>query len=508
MNPSRIAVVGAFLVAASAGRADDWIPIGPSALGQGGAGVAAAAGPGSVYWNPALPALGAPGLLDPGTFGLGVETVVSLSTEGDVLKDADLLYDYYNSVNFPAVQSRLDAGTATVGDVASAIVLVDYIAAMDQEGEGAYLGVGGSVEVRLGWFTLFAHDRGWAGTDPILDTANIAFSSGGIDSLYTGETGGAIAGPLAGTGTAPTTPGGIAVRDGYAGVLVGAGFAAPEAQQLANALALESESALGPALDDPSVVAALVAALQATDAGSGTLASNATGFDVKGLNLQEYGLAVSVPLLENALAIGVALKAVRGETSWARVLAVQTEDPLDEVSDNLDSHRKVTTRGNLDLGIAASPVEGLRLGLTGKNLIRTEYPLKDRSDSITLDPQVRAGAWWRPIDWISLALDADLVRTSSDILDGYKSQWIGGGVGFHLFEILVLRGGLMQNVAVDTSEPTFTAGLDLFIWKFRLGVAGAYAPSQVAVSVDDDGSEVEVPQRVSVTVSLGFGLEW
>jgi len=92
----------------------------------------------------------------------------------------------------------------------------------------------------------------------------------------------------------------------------------------------------------------------------------------------------------------------------------------------------VTTRGNLDLGLATSPVEGLRPGLTGKNRIRAEYPLKNRSDSTTPDPQVRVGAWWRPIDWIRFSLDADLIRTSSGIINVYKSQGVGGGVGFHL----------------------------------------------------------------------------
>jgi hypothetical protein len=509
MSLVRLAIAGTFLLAAAAPvRADDWIPIGPAALGQGGAGVAAASGPGSVYWNPALPALEAPGILDLGTFGLGVEAVASLSAEGGVLKSGDALYDFYNAVDFPAIQVRLNAGTATVGDVMNAILLVDHVKAMDQDGEGAYLGVGASVELRLGWFTLFVHDRGWAGTDPIVDSSNISYSSGGIDALYNGETGGTIPGPLAGTAVTPSTAGGLALRNGYAGVLTSAGFGAPEAQQLANALAIQSETALGPALSDPSVVATLVAALQATAAGGGDLASNTTGFDVKGLNLMEYGVAVSVPVLERLLAVGLALKQVRGETSWARIYAVQTDNVMSEVKDNLDSHRKVTTRTNLDLGIAASPVEGLRLGLTGKNLIRTDFPLKGRPDSITLDPQVRAGAYWRPIDWVSFALDADLVRTQSDVLNGYESQWIGGGVGFHLFEVLVLRGGLMQNVAVDTSKPTFTAGLDLFIWKFRLGVAGAYAPSQVAVQVNDSGTDVEIPQRVSISAAVGFGLEW
>ncbi len=154
------------------------------------------------------------------------------------------------------------------------------------------------------------------------------------------------------------------------------------------------------------------------------------------------------------------------------------------------------------------PVDGLQFGLTGKNLIRTEIALKSRPDPITLAPQVRVGASWRPVDLLSLAIDADLLETESDLLDGYKTRFVGGGAGLHLFGVAVLRGGVQQNLAVDGTKPTYTAGLDLFIWKLRLGVAGANAPAQVALETSDTGSKVHIPQRVSIAAEVGFGMEW
>jgi hypothetical protein len=467
---------------------------GPSALGQGGAGVASASGPGSVYWNPALPGLGAPGILDIGTFGVDLAVATSLSIEGNTLKSADDLYDFYRSADIPGMQARLNTpGGATPSDVNNALQFVNLLVAMEEDGSGAYLTAGGSAEVRFGWFTVFAHDRAWTGANPVVDTVNLSLSSGGAAAIFP---------PLLPTPVTPATAGGMAARDAF----VTAGLTTNQA----NALAIQSETALGPALNDPAVVQALAAAVYATTHGGGDLADNASGFDIKGVNLTEIGVAASIPLIEKMLAVGVSLKEVRADSSWTRLLAVQTGsgDYLAGIKDGFQAHRKITYHTNVDAGVAASPIEGLQFGLTGKNLIRMEIPLKDRSDHITLDPQVRAGASWQPIGLLSLALDGDLLETKSDILNGYRSQFVGGGAGLHLFGVAVLRGGLMQNVAVDGAKPTYTAGLDLYVWKFRLGVAGAYSPSQVAISTADTGFPVEVPQRVSITADVGFGLEW
>ena len=113
----RLIVTAALVPAlAAAARAEEWVPVGPSAIGQGGAGVAAAEGPGMTYWNPALPGLGKmEGPFDLGSsFGLGLDFSASLSAEGDVVKQADEVYDLIQTTDFNAIQTRLNAGTATV----------------------------------------------------------------------------------------------------------------------------------------------------------------------------------------------------------------------------------------------------------------------------------------------------------------------------------------------------------------------------------------------------------
>lgn len=507
-------VVAGMVFSISAARADEWVVVGPDALGQGGAGVASAKGPGSVYWNPALPGLGESDVFDLGAFGLGIDATATLSAEGDILRRSDQVFDFFTTNSFSTLQTTLNtfatsSTAASVTNVQTAIQLVNLINGLNQPGEGFYLSAGGSAELRLGWLTFFYHDRLYAGAAPFVNFAGAATSaitSGSNATLFDTDGAGADTG-LIPIGGVPATAGGTALSTALSGTGL---FTVAEA----NALASVAETAPGVNLSDPSVVTAITqvgAATAGAVGGTGGLGSNGSGFDVKALNTQEVGIGISVPVIDNTLALGAAFKEIVGQTSWTQVSAVSNDgsDVADEVRDGLQKNRATTSRPSLDLGLAWAPTEDLRLGIVGKDVFGASFDLKGRSDDITIDPQCRAGVSWRPLGFLTLSGDADVTENSSDLLPGFESRLVGGGLALDIPILpLVLRGGLQKNVAASTAKPAYTAGLDIVVWKFKLGVGASYAPSGVEIEVNTSGSTKEVPQRISVAASFGFSLEW
>lgn len=512
----RLSIVLGIVWTAAAARADEWVVTGPDALGQGGAGVAAMTGPGSVYWNPALPGLGESDVFDLGAFGLGVDVGATVSAEGDILKKGDQIFDFVTTNNFSALQTTLNtfatsSTAASVTNVQTAIQLINLINGLNQSGQGFHASAGGSAEVRLGWLTVFYHDRLYAGAAPFIDfssAATSAITTGAKATLFDTDGAGADTGLIA-IGGAPATAGGTALS----GALSGTGlFTVAEA----NALAAVAEATPGVNLSDPSLVNAITqvgAATAGAAGGAGGLGANGSGFDVKAVNMTEVGIGVSVPVIPKTLALGAAFKEILGETSWTRVdvLTNDGSDVASEVRDGLRKNRTTTSRPSLDLGLAWAPLEDLKLGIVGKDVFGASFDLKGRSDDITIDPQCRAGVSWQPVGFLTLSGDADLTENGSDLLPGFESRLVGGGVALDPGVPIVspvLRFGLMKNVAASTSKLAYTAGLDIQIWYFRLGVAGALSPSDVEIETNASGSKRDVPQRVSAAARFGFSLEW
>lgn len=163
-----------------------------------------------------------------------------------------------------------------------------------------------------------------------------------------------------------------------------------------------------------------------------------------------------------------------GLTTYSQRLRLgESSETAENGSDDSSNETKYKSTFGLDLGIAYRPTDSkVTFGLMGKNLNSPKFkvdatPTTNPQKDVTIDPLVRAGlslpAW---NDNIEFAFDADLTKNKT-LVEGEKSQLIGGGFEFHPSSWFALRAGAMKDIASE---------------KF------------------DDG--------VIVTAGLGFGLKW
>ncbi len=184
--------------------------------------------------------------------------------------------------------------------------------------------------------------------------------------------------------------------------------------------------------------------------------SGSTSLDVIGLAVAEvplaYGHAFDTPL--GSLAIGGALKLMAGKTFYQNV-NIDSDNALDDFDKNVQD----STTFGVDLGLALKPLQSLTLALVGKNLNTPAFDIAAAAGGgeYELEPMVRAGAAYKPNNWIELAVDADLTENKS--VAAYNTQYVGGGVNLDL-SVLELNVGLMRNLSAnDVAGMIYTAGI-------------------------------------------------
>ncbi len=133
-----------------------------------------------------------------------------------------------------------------------------------------------------------------------------------------------------------------------------------------------------------------------------------------------------LPILENALAIGLNLKYLR------RGISLDSRTSSDPVFSGGDSASAVT----FDVGFLLKPEEGTftgwRLGLTGKNLTQPNVGFKDK-DEVPIEWRLGLAYQSRLRPWLVPAMDFTLRNGNSDVHGGVES-WL-----FH--DTLGLRAG-------------------------------------------------------------------
>ncbi|MDE2491602.1 MAG: conjugal transfer protein TraF [Elusimicrobia bacterium] len=165
MKKTLAALVAVLIAAAPAGAAE-WLPLGPRALGMGGAGVALAQGPLASYWNPA--ALGRPTM---DSYGIQIPVTAHAGLTGDVIAGANDLKN---------VQSACPGGAdCTPGNITKALNELNH------PGNGARIDVGTGANLKIGKFALFVDGFADVGAVPSIDTVNTSTRS--TDSTYVGK---------------------------------------------------------------------------------------------------------------------------------------------------------------------------------------------------------------------------------------------------------------------------------------------------------------------------------
>ncbi len=168
-----------------------------------------------------------------------------------------------------------------------------------------------------------------------------------------------------------------------------------------------------------------------------------------------------------------------------------------DVDTELEDAEERDTSWGIDLGLLYKPTKlpKLSLGLVGKNLNTPEFDTAT-GNTLKVKPQVRAGLaydFWG--DRLTVAIDADLTNNETFIPD-YDSQFIGGGINFHPFSWLSLRGGAMRNIQESDDGTIYTAGLGFGLKWFQLDVTGQVSDKKAEYEGD------EIPRYARVQVAL------
>lgn len=501
------ALLGAAL-SASPGAAQEWSFVGARYQGMGGAGVAVVDDVHAPYWNPGA-------LAFPGRQGVAVPIGAQVAAEGSILRDVDDVASFIDSLSsgeLDQLLTDLEAGNPIdAAQRATALeLLVSRLPALDEEGEGLVAGVHASLLVRVGRIGVTGLGLAHFGADPVFDRENLSLSSlsGGaaIDELVDPGTAMDRYGP----GAAPSVVGQLEA------LFTTAMSGNPNLQ--AEELVFQAEQA-GLDVNSPGVAQGLLDVATATaSATAGGFDENLSGAFVRGLAVEEIGVAYGHPLplpvrrLDGKIGIGGHLKYLYG-TTFNKFIRYDDVDSGSDLANELGDtdNREVSHTVSLDVGVLARPWEWLRFGLTARNVTSPEFDLaRDPTDpagpsKLTLEPQVRAGvALWLLPGWV-IAFDADLTENETDLLDGYASRLVSLGTEFGLGlgpVELALRGGAYLNTASeDLDGVALTGGLGLRVFGFALDVAAGASPRTQEIEAANDQ---ELPSRVNASVMLSY----
>jgi hypothetical protein len=198
------------------------------------------------------------------------------------------------------------------------------------------------------------------------------------------------------------------------------------------------------------------------------LNNNLTYTDVKGVAIAEVPLSYGhrFETKVGALSVGGSLKFMQGVTYFDQIDLDDSDS-----SDSSDKNDKTSSNFGIDIGLLYQPVRDLSIGLVGKNLNSPEFESVEGFDDFTVDPMFRAGIAYDLLDSLEIAMDIDLTKNST-FLEDVDSQMIGGGLDFHPFSWLSLRGGLMQNISDDFAGLIYTAGLGIGAKWLQLDLSG------------------------------------
>ena len=482
------------LAFAAALRAEEWITVGPRALGMGGAGVATTRGPLATYWNPANLALPFRPRSDDGDMVGGSRPVsLSVGAHGDVIRTIDKIYNDVMDIDWQDLEDSILNGTDQFNDPAHVDslqallrVVTEDIPALDKPGQGLTANVGAELDFIFRNFAVSVRATGWSAARPIVDLSPSSLAFGqDMDSVV-------------GSGqdrTGQLSPEGQALADSLASSYAGV------TQNQAEEFVYQAEQA-GVDTGDPTVQTMLERIVEGTTSGGVTdenfISNNDSGFSTKALGVTEVGVTYAHSFFDGLLSVGATAKAMYGVT-FSKPFTLQDLESGDDILSTLNDkkNREESVRFGVDVGATVRPFDFLAVGIVGRNLNQPKFDAP--GEDYELDPQVRVGAAFFPLDWLTVACDADVLKNSSEALPGFKSQTVGGGVEIAVTRILYLRGGISKNV-VTSEGLTYHLGLGIYAGPFRLDLAGAASADTTRIEYDDNAARL--PDRSSLALML------
>lgn len=521
-------------------RAEEWVDFNSRVVGMGSSGAVLARGPTGAYYNPANAAQRPWERVegDPMTMQFDLPTTAGASLHGD---NFNAVFDVAEAAN--DVHDRFQGGafnnpsTATLDDFEDVVGIfnhLDTIKTLNGHGMYATSSTGLSVAFNNAFLPgdgLSFNTGGFAiaGAAAVVDfdsLRNYRFvdESGAQWDLMI-DTAATISGE---PGKSPNTSAG----QQFSADLQAAGYPADEADILAGVAedAGVNFGGVGASILFDFLVNTRDGNGQSLESGANPLEGNETGFVLRGLAWYEFGISygfpLPIPVVGDWLSVGGTIRFIQAYT-FSETLYIEEMDD-DGIEDTLNSLGEQTrdaytlqadaSRFNVgfDLGVVFTPqisgLDTLAVSLVGRNLNGPEFRWDPATGVepklIRFDPQFRLGASYTLFHDaglpLTVAVEGDLNKVSSDILPRYHTQFIRAGLGwepqFGPFGFGI-RAGALTNIADADQAVTFTAGLGLRLWFFRLDVAGQLGLESQDFGTSDDLREI--PQRFGFSARLG-----
>ncbi len=265
-----------------------------------------------------------------------------------------------------------------------------------------------------------------------------------------------------------------------------------------------------------------VGAVPQVDRTNATLAAIQAGTNnsklvVKGANIAELGAAYGSEIPgATGLFLGGAVKVMSATVGYADYFILREGDDQGNIISKLKDGARRSSNIGLDAGllydfdrafggVALKP----RVGLVGRNLNNPLFKVPAAASnagitSFKVNPQVRLGTSIQPLNWWTVAADADLTRNLTPV-DRVASRHLSLGNEFNVFNRpwlnIPLRVGLLRNL--EEPGTMFTAGAGLNFLHFLVDVSAAVSPKRAQLD-STGGKNEKVPREASIALQLSF----
>ena len=508
-------VVSMVVVLGQIGLASSFKILGTRPLGMGGAFVAVAEDSIAQYWNPAGFAL-QKGLDIQIPLGVNIET-----TEG-LIKEVDDLGKIAEQVN--DIQEKQKKGEEFDEDEIKTFTLaIKNLDDLNKAGLGLIMDINAGLNIRYGNLGIGVINITELGADPYLDLVNIGLGvstgtvTNALDALCVDVDLDGNPGDGIGAGIYDLTPAQKSIADSIANSLDGLGEAPTKIngtlwtnQDLAEELVVAGVLS---GLTDEEIKAVaneIVEGLELWDPLIGTgFGNNKTNIRLNGIMLFEAPItyARELPWLKN-LYVGGNFKFMYGVVGYAEFKVFSDEDLMESLYKDYKDYSKTSTTVGVDVGVLYDLKEslGARFGMVVRNLNYPSFSQPKEAkeaglDKYVIEPQVRVGAAYWPLNFITLSADLDLTNNKT-VLPGCNSRMLCLGAEVSLLNRpwlnLALRGGFMDNLA-ESSGSMFTAGLGLNLFHLNLDFAGAISTKSTRIA-----DNRKFPTALTGSVGLSF----
>jgi|GEM_PF-252518 len=260
---------------------------------------------------------------------------------------------------------------------------------------------------------------------------------------------------------------------------------------------------------------------------AGTIDNNTSSLLVKGARIYELGAGYGHELpWVDGLYVGGDFKIMRAEVGYTDYGIIanggSTSNLFSAVKDN------TATSGNIGVDLGAlwdinktfdSAFWSPRAGLVWRNINnpKFDWPATAAADGVggkfSVNPQMRAGVSFSPLNFWHFAGDMDLTKNLSP-LDGFSSQMVGAGTEIDVFNRswinIPLRVGVKHNLAVANDGATYTLGTGVNLLHLIIDVSGEIGNQSIQVQNNNGGgggsstSTKTFPREAGASVQLSF----